>query len=124
MIPALTLVLVFMVISFLCVSWRLCDRNRPCGLERPIEFELSPQERSCRPLSWSSFSWSVSPSPHFTSVRRRAGRLQPELLLLVAPSLPASKAGLQISSRFHGCVSFPYRIWRLFPLCPPSLIRA
>ena len=63
-------------------------------------------------------------SPDFTSVRRRAGRPQPELLLLVAPSLPASKAGLQIGSRFHGCVSFRYRIWRLFLCVPPSLIRA
>ncbi len=57
-------------------------------------------------------------SPDFTSVRRRAGRPQPELLLLVAPSLPASKAGLHIGSRFHGCVSFRLSYLATVSLCP------
>ena len=56
---------------------------------------------------------SHNPIPHAVRFEACVGS-QDLVLLLVAPSFPANKAGLQIGSRFHGCVSFRGCIWRLF----------
>jgi len=104
MIPALTLVLVFHGHLLLCRSWRPCVRFIRAGANDRWNLNLLLKNDRAGPQAGLGFHGPYLLSLDFTSVRLRAGHLQPELLLLVAPSLPVNDAGLQIGSEQIGCV--------------------